>query len=123
MIEERVREDNMSRATREVLWDLVKQTFNQNPQGIPLENLLDKIPIKPGFIEDNPHLIMTDHVDLLRSSGFLKVIHVTTSKNFFIRMHHPIWKIPKELTIKEALDLSKQPDWILWFKYPDGNII
>jgi len=113
----------MSRAVRNALWEQVKQAFNENPQGIPMEDLLDKVPIKPGFIKDNPHLIIMDYVCILRSAGFLKVKHVSVSETFFRRINVPIWKIPESITIKEVDDLSKQPKWILWFMYPEGNIL
>lgn len=109
----------MISATHDILWERVKEIFNENPQGIPSYNIMEKFSIKSSYIKDNPHVIITDYIEVLRSAGFLKVKIYYPDK----AIYKPLWKIPKNITLKEVIQLINKPDWMLWFMYPEGNII
>ena len=117
MIEGRENKGLMLSATHDILWRKVKQLFNENPQGILRENIMEKIPIKPIYIKDNPHAIITDYIEILKSARFLSVIvHDKV-------IYKPLWKIPKHITLKEVTQLINNPHWMLWFMYPGGIIV
>ena len=122
VIEEKGKEGIMSIATHDGLWKMVKGEINKNPRGFPLEKISDKIHVKPGSV-NNPKLIIVDYICILVSAGFLKVKHKSVSEKFVRRIYVPTWKIPKNITVTEVDNLSKQPEWILWFIYPEGNLM
>jgi hypothetical protein len=123
VIKEKEKEEIMPIVTRDGLWEMTKREINENPRGFAMEKIADKIHVKPGFVKDNPRLIIVDYITILVSAGFLKVKHKSVSEKFFRIIYVPIWKIPKNITITEVDNLSKQPSWVLWFIYPEGNLM
>lgn len=123
VIEERGKEGIMSIVTRDGLWEMTKREINENPRGFAMEKITDKIHVNPGFVKDNPKIIILDYICVLVSARFLKVEYQSVSEKFFRRIYVPAWKIPKNISVKEVDNLSKQPAWILWFMYPEGNLM
>ncbi len=106
------------------IWEKLKHILNENPYNLTLNEIIEKIPITHNIFTNKCMLL--DYTYILHKAGFVRIIHGFTyslEEKYFTTIYKLIWKIPEKLTIQETKELTSQPEWMLWFMYPEGNII